>query len=136
MEHFPVDPELRRDAWTVVLDEQVGVLHELVQNLLALTFLEIKRDRSLASVDRDERAGEPYPEIVPTVGRLDLDHVGAEERQLVGAERTCVRVRQVHDADAVEQPLHQPGWGGGEGAPGRPLRIRRSSLGGDEYGRW
>ena len=37
----------------------------------------------------------------PRPGHLDLDHVGAEQRQLIGAERPGQHIGQVEDADAV-----------------------------------
>jgi hypothetical protein len=100
------DPELRRDAGAVVLDEDVGALQQATQHVLPVRGPQVERDRSLAGVDREEGALEPDAKVVAAVGRLDLDDVGAEQTEVVRAERACVGVCQVDDANALEGTRH------------------------------
>src|SRR5581483_11372817 len=44
--------------------------------------------------------------LVGVVGVLDLDHVGAEHRKLIGRERPRQHMRDVDDADTLERAGH------------------------------
>ena len=74
--------------------------------------LEVDGDGALATVDGDERwanvpagqAGE-IAEVVADAGSLDFDNVGAEQLQMVGAERSGERMRQIEDTEPLKR-LH------------------------------
>ena len=70
--------------------------------------LQVHRDRALAQVDRVERAAgalqkgrAPAARIVAALGPLDLDHVGAEVREDLGAVGPRQILRDLDHADAL-----------------------------------
>jgi len=57
---------------------------------------------------------------VAAVQRFDLDHVGAEIGELLGAERSRQCLGEVQDLEAFERPA---GWGGSH-----PLALRTPAI--------
>jgi len=77
---------------------------------------EIDRDRSLVAVGREivrgergllsvrvvHEGGAPAARVVAGAGPLDLDHVGPQVGQRLGAPGACQDAREVENTDAVE----------------------------------
>src|SRR5207302_1111814 len=113
------EAELVHHARPEVFPDHVRGLHEALHDLEGVGLPEIERDAALVAVHREE-AGRHLPlrplaleELVPrlvAVARLDLDHVRAEQRELVRAVRTGEVAREVEDPDAGEGFRHfRPG---------------------------
>ncbi len=62
---FVIDAETFRDARTVVLQEDVGRLHQVEKNLLALRRLQVDGERALVAIERQERDVDPVPPAPP-----------------------------------------------------------------------
>ncbi len=100
-------------AGAIVLDEHVGCRDQLLQDFAAAFGLEIERDRALVRGLREKArahlaviqflVGARRAALVRIVRIVDLDHVGAEHRQLIGRERPRQHVRHVDDADTLER---------------------------------
>ncbi len=86
------------DARAEVFDQHVRVGRELAQDLLAGLMLEVERQRLFARVHGHERrthiarrglrVGAETPGEIAAGGILDLEDIGAEQRKLIGAERS------------------------------------------------
>ena len=82
----------------------------------AFGVLQIERDRPLAGVLRQERSahaaavelgiGAELAREIAGARRLDLDHLGAELRQLIAAERSGQHIGEVENPQAREKPGH------------------------------
>src|SRR6267142_2480706 len=104
-----VHAEARGDAGPVVLDEDVGGRHQLLQDGDALGALEVEYEAALVAVDGQEgrrdtgrgleihRAGRLAP------GRLDLDDVGAHVGEEHRAEGARHHLRLIEDAQALQR---------------------------------
>ncbi len=92
----------------VVLRDDVGARDQPSQHLAAALLLEVERDRTLVGVEHQEvdrvRVGTFRDHAAPGLAarRLDLDHVGAEPGEKLGAGSARLPLREVHDADSVE----------------------------------
>lgn len=98
-----------------VLEQDVGPAHHLLEGLPALVGLQVQRDRPLVAIRRQEVGGfafgvlglnegrPPGPGVVPTLGALHLDDVGAEVAQHHGRVRTGERPRQIDDHGAAQR---------------------------------
>src|SRR5262245_66479983 len=85
-----------------------------LHDALPIWRLQIERHALLAGVQQEEE-----PRVLAALvaergaaglarGRLDLDHVGAEPREHLGAARARFVLGQVEDADSVESLGHEP----------------------------
>ena len=110
------EPERVERAGPVVLDQHVGGCDELLENLLTVRLFEIEGERAfvgrLRQVARShmtpaQRAiGAGEPTLIGVVRVLDLDHVGAEQRQLIGGKWAGQHVRRIDHADSFKRTLH------------------------------
>ena len=102
-------PEPVHDARAEVLDQDVGAVDELAEDLLALVGLHVEGERPLVAVQHREVEAVHVRQVaqlgagdVPAPGLLDLDHVSSHPGQELGADRAGLHVRHVDDADAFE----------------------------------
>ena len=110
-------------AGAIVLDEHVGGGDQLLQHLAVGLGLQVERDRALVRRLGQERGahvavverlvGAAAAALVGIVGMLDLDHVGAQHRELIGRERPRQHMGGVDDPDTLERShaylsLHHP----------------------------
>ena len=96
-----------------ILDHDVGLLEQLVHDLLAVGLGEVERDALLAAIEGHEemafavRTAGPrtgaLARVVAAVGILDLDDLGSHVRKDLRAERAGDHARKVDDADAGER---------------------------------
>ena len=104
------DAPLFHRAGLEVVDQHVGRLEQLQQDVAALRLGEVERDRALVAVDAGEIGGNTFgvERRPPGAGlvalrRLDLDHVGAVVGQHLAAIGTAQHARQVDHFQAVER---------------------------------
>ena len=95
-------------AGTEVLDQNVAAPDERDREIAAALGLQVDRDVSLAAVllhvvAAHAAAARPQAAREIAVGRLDLDHVGAEIAEHARAKRPGQHAAEVGDADAVER---------------------------------
>src|SRR3954463_11369739 len=109
VEVLPREPEAVHDAGAEVLDQDVGAVHELAEDLLALVRLHVEGERPLVAVEHREVERVHVGQIaqlgagdVAAPGLLDLDDVGSHPREELRADRAGLHVRHVEDADALE----------------------------------
>ena len=101
-------PVLER-AGAEVLDHDVRAFHQRARDRLAVRLPQVDGDRSLVArlhVPPQRRAVlhvAPIAQRVAGAGRLELDDVGAELGQDLGAERACDQRAQFHDRQARER---------------------------------
>src|SRR3989441_4204379 len=101
-------------AGRLVLGHDVGPLDHVEEHGLALRVLEVERDALLVGVEQEEVArvdagflGATVPPGLPLAGLLDLDDLGAEPREHLGARRAGLELGEVQDADAVQRCAHR-----------------------------
>src|SRR4051795_6042378 len=106
---LPREPEAVHDARAEVLDQDVGAVHELAEDLLALVRLHVEGERPLVAVEHREVERVHVRQIaqlaagdVAAPRLLDLDDVGSHPREELRADRAGLHVRHVEDADALE----------------------------------
>ena len=103
--------ELVECSRAVILDEDIGALDQLVQHLEAARILEVDAQALLAHVLLQVVTALPVDEIsVGATGvacrrALDLDHIGAERREIARNEGAGQEVAVVDDADAGKRKL-------------------------------
>ena len=97
-----------------VLHDDVGVHRQALEQRAAALALQIQGHPFLVGVQEEEEPGvlvgvlgEPAARRL-AAGRLDLDHLGAQPRQRLGAARTGLPQGQVQDADPIERSSHDP----------------------------
>ena len=110
MDALPGEPHAIERAGREVLDQHVAGLHQPLEHGHALLALGVERDRALVVVEHGEIEAVGARHVlqlaardVALAGPLDLDHVGAEPGQQLGAGRARLDVREVEDLDAVER---------------------------------
>ena len=59
----------------------------------------------MAPAERAIGAGQST--LIRIIWMLDLDHIGAEQGQLIGRERACQHVRRIDHPNAFKRTLHQ-----------------------------
>ena len=116
LERGIVEPEARHDAWAEVLDHDVGGGDQPAEGIATLGRFQIQRDGAFSRVLREKGGAHAAPiefGIGPQLARqvtgarhLDLDHLGAEQRQLIAAERAGEHVGQVEDPRTGEKSGH------------------------------
>ena len=91
----------------------VGARGEAMHDGAAGFGLEIDRDAALVAV-RAEKHGalsaaerRPAPRLIAGAGRLDLDDLGAEVAQILGAERAREHLGEVENADAGQSVVRR-----------------------------
>ena len=99
-----------------VLHEHVAMLHQVADQRLPLRLRDIAGDRPLVPV-RTEVIGRlgrivagtvlqerraPGAGVIPCAGTLDLDHIGAQVCQCLGAPRAGQHAGQIEDTDAIK----------------------------------
>src|SRR5690606_10393159 len=114
-----------------IVRDHVGTADDLVQDLPSAFRLHVEHDALLAGIARGEIAAavDAEPPIlerpadahgVEAARALDLDDLGAEIRQDLGAEWSCPGPGQVADADTFEEARlqgfssHDPSAAGGD----------------------
>ncbi len=106
----PVEAQAGEGARRHVLHQDVGLLDHPPQQRLALLALEVAGHAALVEVVVDEigRIGvgpighAPTPRLA-AIGLLDLDDVGAEPRQRLGAGRPRLELGEVEHLDSLER---------------------------------
>ena len=113
-------PDVAEHPGREVLDHDVGALDEPQHELAALGLREVDGHRPLARVGAVERGAVLHPvgvgrrphggeaHAVGPAGRLDLDHVGAERRELVRARGPGPERGEVEHGHAVERQRTAP----------------------------
>src|SRR5262249_59561097 len=110
-QHLIADPHAVHDAWAEVLHHHVGLGGEAVDDLDRLGLGEVEGNVALVAVDghpsRGHIARRPFlaqrvATHVLSARSFDLDHVGAEQCQLITPVGTSEHLREVEDADAGE----------------------------------
>src|SRR4051794_36211806 len=106
---LPREAEPIHHARAEVLDQDVGAVHELAEDLLALVRLHVEGEAPLVAVEHREVQRVHVRQIaqlaagdVAAAGLLDLDDVGSHPRKELRADRAGLHVRHVDDADALE----------------------------------
>lgn len=94
-----IQPEPRKRAWPIAVNENVGLGDEVGESLAILGKAQVEPGATLAQrhVGDDRR-------FVPP-GRVDAQHVGAEPGEEARRHGTGQHPGQVEDADAGERPL-------------------------------
>jgi hypothetical protein len=112
------EPEPLHHSRPEILDDDIGGAQQAAEHLLAGLALEIDGDRTLAGVLGEERRphqrlveggiGAELAREIAHAGRLHLDDLGAQQRELIGSERPCEHIGEIEDANAAEKPAHHP----------------------------
>ncbi len=89
------------DAGPVALEEDVGVLHEVEQQLEALGRLEVQGHRA-AAAGEDVGAGAAHLQAATAGGPVDADHVRPEVGEHHRRERPRADPGDLDDLDAVQ----------------------------------
>ena len=107
------EPQRLERAGSIVLHQHVGFGDELLKNLAAFFGFEVEGYRLLVRALRQERGAHVAPverpvgaalaALIGLVRMLDLDHIGAQHRELVGRERASEHMGDVDDPDALER---------------------------------
>ena len=142
LQHAVAEAEPVERAGREVLHQHVGAGGQLLEQRLAALRLEVQGEAALVGVqDQEEQAlaavvGHVGARDVALFGRLQLDDLGAEPGQHLGAGGTCLVVRHVDDADAVEGARHALSLlaGGRGGGGGRRFGFGAGRGGGGSSG--
>ena len=105
-------PALER-AERVVFGEDIDLLDHLDEDFLAAFGLEVEGDAALVGVEQHEVMridaglfGQQPAALLAHFGRLDLDHVGAEPRQHLGARGAGFELREVENLYTSQRFFH------------------------------
>src|SRR5215510_4973035 len=114
-ERLPPEAQPLHEAWSEVLDDHIRALCHLEKQRAAVGVLEIDGDAALVGVEEEEEHCVEPRHLRPVATRLlapdglDLDHVGAEPAQELGAGGARFELRQIQDADARQRALAHAG---------------------------
>src|SRR5690606_28577862 len=93
----------------IVLYEDIRIADKRTQDLFAPLVLQVERHAALIRVKVNEvegvgvlPVGGGAPSLLAADGRLDLDDVGAEPGEHLGAGRAGLELREVHDANPMQ----------------------------------
>ena len=105
---FRADAPVLERARPEVLDEDVGLGHEVQQDRLGLRLREIQRDRPLVTADHLPPQVDPVLQVTMRPNRiapgvLDLHDIGAEISQQRRRERASEECGQIQHLDALER---------------------------------
>ena len=109
LQHVIAQAQLLHGAGAVVLDDHIGLLHHLLEDLLGLGVLQVQGDTHLAAVEvRIVNAlivdkGAHAPAVIALAGLLDLDDRGAHIRHQRTAIGAGQHTGQVQNNDAFQQ---------------------------------
>ena len=105
MQDLPADPQPVHHAGAVALHQHGRGFDEAQERLVASVGLQVQDDAPLAAVDRVEEDALPIHQrrrqahVVAGAWLLDLDDVGAQVGQQLGAVGARQKPRQVQDPD-------------------------------------
>jgi len=117
MQRFPAEAELFQHTGAEVLDQDVRPGEQLPEDRQAVRVLEIEGERFLvARLDEPPQRGAlielaPLAQRIAAVGRLDLDHLGAELRTEARSEGAGDQTAEFDHLQAGEGF----GWAGHDG---------------------
>ncbi len=106
-------PETLHRAGAEVLDHDVGLLDHVLEHLAAARGFEIERHAPLVRVHQTEEDRVHVGPLTEPTARsltrrwLDLDDLGAEPGQGLGAAWSCFVLGEVENADTVERFRHR-----------------------------
>ena len=114
MQLFDGQLQIAPEPGSPVLDQHVGALQQREEDLLSVRGAEIEGDPALVGVQRQEedalfrvglivQEGATTASLVTAARRLYLDHIGAEVRQDLPAERSAGERRKLQHAYPGEQ---------------------------------
>ena len=116
LECFIADPQAIHHAGAEVFDQGVGGPDQPVQDFPARRGFQVQCEGTFAAVLGQERC--PHvpaiqvdirPQLtgqVARIGHFDLDDIGAQKRELIGAERPRQYIRQIQYADTRQGLCH------------------------------
>jgi len=106
------EPPLLKRTQPEIVDENVGFFDQAGEDSLPRRNRHVERQRTLVAVDAekiDRLAGHegrtPLAGIVASIGRLDLDDLGAHVAEHHGAEGACQDASQIEHADPGERAI-------------------------------
>ena len=112
-EDLPTEPQPVEGAGPEIFEQHVRLGDDLLEQLLASAGLQIEGQAALVSVEQQEEEAvcvRPVAHVaagdIATLGFLELDHVGAEKTQDLGASRSRLVVRHVDDANVRQRLIH------------------------------
>src|SRR6516162_1003363 len=112
-EDLPAEPQSVEGAGPKIFEQHVRFCNELFEQLLAPAGLQIEGQAALVSVEQQEKEAVailPVAHVaagdIATLGFLELDHVGAEKTQDLGASGSRLVVRHVDDANVRQRLIH------------------------------
>jgi len=122
--------EAREQRGAQVRQKNIGALDQAVHDFATALGLEIERQALLVAIDDQEilvpvAHGQALQALhaaalVPALRPLDLDHLGTEIGQVLGAHRPLEPHRQIDDPNSFERPRHgSPPWRSGRRSPTR-----------------
>src|SRR4029453_11211320 len=103
------EAEALHGARPEILDEDVGALHQITQDVPPFRGLQIEREIPLVAIDHEVRCrfptlvGRPGTRFVARPGVFDLDDIRAHVGQQHAAEGPGQDAREIEDADTVER---------------------------------
>src|SRR5262249_10743156 len=109
------DAELHRQVAAQVVEHGVAALDELAEDLLALRVFQIEAEAALVAVERlvevavagrEELRSDRAADVAAVVKILDLDDLGAEVGEVLGAERPRPILLDRDDPDAGKRQAH------------------------------
>jgi hypothetical protein len=113
---LPTEPQRIESAGTIILDHDVALRDQPLQDRAAGLVLQIESQRALVrGLGQVLRAHAAAVEgavaaaaagLIGLQGMLDLDHLGAEQAELIGGERAGQHMGEIDDADALEGSGH------------------------------
>ena len=104
-----VDAEALCDPGAIAFDDDLCGLGNFLDDLHTFRRFEIDCDTLLVSIHCQEYralpilAGRPGTCVIATLGRFDLDHLGTQLSQVLGAQRPRQDFRQIQHAHALER---------------------------------
>ena len=112
-QRFVGEPEFRRRLGAHVVHDDVGILREAADDGLAFGIFQVDGDGAFVAVDAHEGrahgggAAGTRGAIEIALGRLDLDHVGAEIAQDLGGIGAEHDRGEIDDLEAFEKVIHR-----------------------------
>ena len=96
-----------------IFREHIDLLDQVDEHRAALLALEVERDAAFVGVEQNEVVGidarlfgEQPAALLAHLRRLDLDHVGAEPREHLGARGARLELRHVQNFDPAQRLFH------------------------------
>ena len=118
LERGVVEPEPRHHAGAEIFHHDIGGGDQPAEGITTLGRFQVQGDRTFSRVLREKGCahaaaielgiGAQLAGQIAGAGHLDLDHLGAEQRQLIAAERARKHVGQVEDPRTGKKSGHAP----------------------------